>query len=100
MKLVAVQWDNGKIFLFRGGQYLRFDVATDAADEGYPKAVEGAWPGVWADGFDAVVMADNGKAFFFKGDEYVRYDLKADRAAEGYPRKLADYWVGVAPLLG
>lgn len=46
----VVVWNNGKAYFFKGSNYVRYDIATDQVDAGYPKPVSGNWPGVWADG--------------------------------------------------
>jgi hypothetical protein len=46
----AVNWDNGKVYFFRGNQYCRYDINTDRADAGYPKSIDNeTWPGVAMD---------------------------------------------------
>ncbi|MFH9568928.1 hemopexin repeat-containing protein, partial [Streptomyces sp. NPDC017454] len=47
----AVNWGNGKIFFFKGSKYLRYDIATDRTDPGYPLAISGNWPGLSEAGF-------------------------------------------------
>ena len=42
----AVNWGNGKVYIFRGSEYVRFDIATDRVDAGYPKPIKGHWPGL------------------------------------------------------
>ena len=42
----AVNWGNGKVYLFKGGEYIRHDIASDTLDPGYPKPIKGNWPGV------------------------------------------------------
>jgi len=43
----AMNLGNGKAFFFKEGAYIRFDIADDSADNGYPKAIDGAtWPGL------------------------------------------------------
>ena len=32
----AVTWNNRKAYFFRGSEYIRYDIATDRADPGYP----------------------------------------------------------------
>jgi hypothetical protein len=91
----AVTWDNRKLYFFSGSQYVRYDLDSDQADEGYPKDIATNWPGLWKDGVRGGVLWDNGKAYFFKGDEYVRYDVKADKVDPGYPTKIATGWKGV-----
>jgi hypothetical protein len=74
----AVNWGNGKIYLFRGSEYLRYDITLDRADDDYPKPIAGNWNGIWADSIDAVLYQGGAKAYFFKGDEFRRYDLDTD----------------------
>jgi TolB-like protein len=84
----AVNWGNGKAYFFRDGQYLRYDIAADRVDSGYPQPINNeTWPGlIWTDGIDAVINWGNGKAYFFRGGQYIRYDIAADRADPGYPK--------------
>ena len=69
----------GKAYFFRGNGYVRYDIADDRADSGYPKYTARHFPGVWPDGLDAAAAWTEGKAYFFKGSQYVRYDIAADR---------------------
>jgi hypothetical protein len=94
----AVNMGNGKLCLFRNGQYLRFDIAADRADPGYPKRIDAqTWPGlIWTDGIDAAVNMGNGKLCFFKNGQYLRYDIAADRADQGYPKRIDEQtWPGL-----
>ena len=45
-----------RAYFFSGDSYVRYDVAADAVDAGYPKPISGNWTGLWADGIDAVSM--------------------------------------------
>ncbi|HOF05484.1 MAG TPA: hemopexin repeat-containing protein [Syntrophales bacterium] len=94
----AVDWGNGKIFFFKGGQYLRYDVENNRADTGYPRRIDSRnWPGmIWTSGIDDVVNWGNGKAYFFKDYEYIRYDIAADKADPGYPKPVnRQTWPGL-----
>jgi len=95
----AANWSNGKIFFFRGNQYVRYDIKGDKADSGYPLPIAGNWPGVaeagFGNGVDAAVNWGNGKAYFFHGNQYLRYDIKTDRVDSGYPRPIAGQWSGL-----
>ena len=42
----AVVWPNGKAYFFRGNEYIRYDMAKDSADPGYPLPIVGMWPGL------------------------------------------------------
>ena len=46
----AVVWNDGTAYFFKGSQYVRYDIAADRVEAGYPKPVAGNWPGVWSDG--------------------------------------------------
>jgi hypothetical protein len=99
-KLVPVTsvWPNGKVYLFKGSQYMRYDLATDKVDAGWPKPIAGNWhgfPANFATGINAAVMWSNGKAYFFKGNEYVRFDVAADKVDPGYPKPIAGNWPGL-----
>ena len=94
----AVNWDNGKAYLFKGNQYIRFDIAADRADPGYPYTINNrTWPGLDAffGGIDAAVNWRNGKVYLFKGNQYIRFDIAADRADPGYPKPIIDNWPGL-----
>jgi hypothetical protein len=93
-----VVWPNSKAYFFRGAQYIRYDIAKDKADPGYPRAIAGAWPGFpasFAAGVDAAVVWNNGKAYFFKGSDYIRYDIAADKTDAGYPKPIKGNWPGL-----
>ncbi len=98
----AVLWPDkgaeGKMYFFRGDEYIRYDLKKDKADSGYPKKIAPYWPGVWAEGIDAAVYRpSNRKIYFFRGDEYIRFDTGNDEADSGYPKKIAAGWAGVWP---
>ncbi len=91
----AVEWTDGKIYLFGGDEYVRLDPAAGRADMGYPKPIALNWQGLFDSDIDAAVLWNDGTAYFFKGDQYIRYDVAADKAAAGYPKKIASSWPGV-----
>jgi hypothetical protein len=88
-------WNNGKAYFFKGENYIRYDIAADQADEGYPSPIYPNWPGVWAGGIDAALVYPGGKAYFFKEELYMRYDMAADHIDPGYPARIEDGWKGV-----
>jgi hypothetical protein len=96
----AVGWGNGKAYLFRRDQYLRYDVATARVDDGFPLPIAGLWPGFeeagFAQGIDDAVNWGNGKAYFFRGERYLRYDIAADAIDPGLPLPIAGNWPGLA----
>jgi hypothetical protein len=93
----GLDWGNGKVYLFRDSQYVRYDIAANRVDPGYPLPIAGNW-GNWPASFtsvDAVVKLSNGKIYFFHGSQYVRYDIATDRVDPGYPVPIAGNWPGV-----
>ena len=94
---VAGQGDRShKIYFFKGSKYWRYDTRAHAVDPGYPRAISGAWRGLWTDGVDAAVtLPSNGRIYFFKGTEYVRYDFVKGAVDAGYPKKIAAHWPGL-----
>src|SRR4051812_34797458 len=75
----AVAWPNGKVYVFKGPFYLRYDLASGKLDDGYPRPIKDNWPGMPFTSIDAACVWPTGKAYFFKGTQYVRYDVAADR---------------------
>jgi hypothetical protein len=92
-----IVWSRQKVYFFKGDQYLRYDIATDRVDPGYPLAIAGHWPGLWTSNIDAGVVWPNGKAYFFRGSQYIRYDIATDKADPGYPAAIQDGWPGFPP---
>lgn len=85
---------NGKIYLFKGDQYVRLTETT--MDEGYPRAVS-SWNGLpesWAGGIDAALMRlDSNQIYFFRGRRYVRYSSVPDGPDPGYPAWINKNWM-------
>ncbi len=86
---------NGKIYMFKGNQYVRL---TDTeVDAGYPKLIDGNWPGLPSDfnsGIDAALMRiDTSKIYFFRGRKYVRYSKVDDGIDPGYPNWINKNWM-------
>ncbi len=90
-----VVWNDDKAYFFKGSQYARYDLKVEKVDAGYPKAVNGNWPGIGTVPIDAVVRwPTNGKAYFFSGSKYYRYDIATDKVDAGWPRSIAGNWLG------
>src|SRR5262249_25823258 len=49
----AVNWENGKVYFFKGGEYLRYDIAADRADDRYPRPLTAQWWPNWPAGWTA-----------------------------------------------
>ena len=45
-KRAAVVWPNGKAYFFEGDQYIRYEMAADKADDGYPQPITNSWAGL------------------------------------------------------
>ncbi|MFE6685921.1 hemopexin repeat-containing protein [Streptomyces sp. NPDC057743] len=74
----AVNWGTGKLYLFKGDAYLRYDITADRVDPGYPLPIAGNWPGVFSQDLTAALYPGGRHAYFFRGDAYQRFDLDAD----------------------
>ena len=89
----SVLWTNGKIYFFRGAEYLRYDVAADRVDAGYPKPIAGNWPGLFTSNLDYAFIHPNGWAYFFSGTRYQRYNIGLDKVDQTMP--IVGWWPGV-----
>jgi hypothetical protein len=64
----AVYWGNGKVYFFKGREYLRYDLASNKALD--PRPIAGnlrGLPDAWSAGIDAGVNWANGRVYLFKG---------------------------------
>lgn len=86
---------NGKIYMFKGDQYVR--LTETEMDPGYPQPIAGNWPGLPNDfnaGIDAALMrVDTSKIYFFKGRKYVRYSNVNDGIDPGFPNWINKNWM-------
>ena len=82
-----------KAYIFKGTDYIRYDVQTKKVDAGYPQNIKNVWK-LPFDSVDASVMWTNGKVYFFKGSQYAQYDFLGDIADTGYPQPISD-WEGM-----
>jgi hypothetical protein len=100
----ALNWTGNKAYFFlNDGTYIRYDLKSDRADEGYPLVIDDeTWPGLAAHAQKLTTMInwDNGKAYFFLNDNtYLRYDVASDSADEDYPKPVNDQtWPGLGPI--
>jgi hypothetical protein len=93
----AIDLGTGKLYLFKGPDYLRIDQQRNQVDTPVRSIAE-AWGGFaeagFADGLDAAVNWGNGKAYFFRGDSYIQYDIAGDQVDDGHPQPIAGNWPG------
>ncbi|WP_127127349.1 hemopexin repeat-containing protein [Georgenia sp. SYP-B2076] len=99
----SANWGNGKAYFFKGDQVLRYDIASDGVDAGYPRPVGDEFAGLadigFADALDAVVAWPSGRAYFFKGSDYAAVDAATLTALPGYPAAVDGSWPGLtAPV--
>ena len=77
----ALMHDNGKVYFFKGNQYVRFTNVGEGVDSGYPRSIAGNWPGVpvsFQSDLDSALMRDNGRIYLFKGSDYIRLSKGAE----------------------
>jgi thiol-disulfide isomerase/thioredoxin len=92
----ALDYGNGKVYLFSGKQYARLDKQTGRIDDNYPKNISDQWVGVNFDRIDAAVTWPNGKTYFFNGSNYIRYDNANTSADASYPKAITSKtWPGL-----
>ncbi|MGH1540551.1 MAG: hemopexin repeat-containing protein [Arenicella sp.] len=86
---------NGKLYLFKGSEYVRLTGST--MDDNYPRPIAGNWHGLpdnFQQGIDAALWREsNGKIYLFKGNQYVR--LTETQVDPNYPRPIAGNWHGL-----
>jgi hypothetical protein len=98
----AVIWPNGKAYLFKGSQYVRYSISPrEGVDVGYPQPIKGNWPGLaeaFPLGIDAAIVPLGDKAYFFRGSQYVEYNTDPAREGvnPGFPKPIAGNWPGLA----
>ena len=101
----AVNWGNGKAYFFGyidgydGMYYVRYDIAKDRADEGYPYPVtDEYWPGLtMLTDISAALNIGDGNVYFFGYNSDISYSqlgltysIANDVVIEDYPQP-ADY---------
>lgn len=100
----AFSGPSGKAYFFLAtGDYLRFDIAADRVDPGYPQPInDSTWPGLGPyhnQVFGAMNWTNNKVQVFLSNGSYMRFDLVANRMDDGYPKRISkDTWPGLAPF--
>ncbi len=83
---------NGVAYLFKGGEYLRYNWFKDAIEGGPSPLGQWGLTGEFSGGIDAAINGQGamaGKAYFFKGEKYARYDWKSGAVDQG-PANIRD----------
>jgi hypothetical protein len=92
----CVGWTGGRVYFFKGPNYIRYDLNQDKVTRG-PNETSSSW-GNWPSSWSAARMNGGavwptGVAYLFSGDSYIRYGVSAD-AALGGPALIKDNWIG------
>ncbi|MEU2870687.1 hemopexin repeat-containing protein [Streptomyces olivoreticuli] len=94
-------WDEKTVYIFKGLQYVRYNLETDKVDEGYPKSIAAYWPGFKEAGFeggiDAIFRWEPDWVYAFKADQYIRLHIPTNKVDVG-PRTSTRYWNPLAGL--
>ncbi|OCU01852.1 hypothetical protein XELAEV_18007631mg [Xenopus laevis] len=78
---------NKKTYLFRGGEYWRFNPETRRVESRHSRRI-GDWRGV-PKGIDAAFQDEQGYAYFVKGRQYWKFDPFKVRVMDGYPHLIS-----------
>uniref|UniRef100_S4RAE6 Matrix metallopeptidase 19 n=1 Tax=Petromyzon marinus TaxID=7757 RepID=S4RAE6_PETMA len=87
-----------RIYVFKGGEYWRWNEYHEQAVHGYPRKMATTWRGVPSSP-DAALTWGNGHSFFFKDGRYWRINSHSRRTEPGYPRDTAAVWMGCSRSL-
>ena len=84
------------LYVFKGGQYLRYtDPTAEFVDEGYPRAIGDEWadlPDAFRTGIDGAFLFD-GRTYVCQDGQYVRYgDSSYRRMDPIYPQFFSNRW--------
>ena len=86
----------GKAYFFYADRYVRYDVAADRVDDGYPLPIAGNWNGAFESDIDAAVLRPAGDyAYLFRANQYVKIDMLGNTLVDGYPKFISDHWPGL-----
>lgn len=95
---------NGRIYLFRGVDYVRLDASTLAVDPGYPLNIASGWstsfPAGWEGNWDAMAPISDGTdwVYIFQGPNYMRWNTDT-KAIQG-PYNIAGSWSNIPASFG
>ena len=92
----ALLHPDGRLYLFRGGQHLRYDLTARRPEPGFPRPYAPDWPGVPAARIDAAITWGPDVIYLFAGDAYTSFSPRASRVRVGYPKPIAGNWPGLA----
>jgi hypothetical protein len=96
----AVTWPSGKVYLFSGDRYVRYDPVQDGIDAGYPLPIAQGWPALAGVGITAGVTGGidwgDGTVYLFAGNRYVAYDVATDTVRDGRAKEVGQHWPGIA----
>lgn len=85
----------GTLLLFRGAEYIRYDLTRNRPLLGFPRRYAEDWPGVFPDRIDAAVHWGPDLVYLFQGDAYTSFSPRLARALPGYPKPSAGNWPGL-----
>lgn len=104
----GVKWPTGKIYFFKGPQYVRCSPGVHTVDLGYPRLIKKNWknwPADWLTPDAALVWPGDKQATFFQGMQYVTYETDQKAIIAGpasvtnlFPNWPAD-WTGLDAAL-
>lgn len=95
----AVPGSSSDAYLFKGSQYIRYNVNDHEIRNG-PSTISSGWPGLQNASFAsdlsaAVVVPGSGSdVYLFKGSQYIRYDVHDDKIRNG-PSTISSGWRGL-----
>ena len=85
-----------KVYLFKGEEYVVYNIDTDQIADGYPKAIKDGFPGMPFATIDAIFQRyEQHLLYIFKDDKYLIYDIEAKRTLDGYPHNVVDDFKGI-----
>jgi hypothetical protein len=91
----ALLHPDGSLYLFRGPQHLRYDLAAGRPYLGYPRPYAADWPGVFPDRVDAAITWGPDVIYLFRDQAYTSFSPGQGRARGGFPKPIAGNWPGL-----